>query len=233
MSTDERTSPRIDHADGAPTAVERGGRALSSDTSVPAIVATIALVIFAVFIGVYGPRIGNRQQLPGGTTLLELASALGGKHANESVAALQLFRDEPKGREAVEDDLRTILGRDCPLPSLEGDRISWLRATRIRVPGATGAQVFLRVGAKAESDYASLFILDDEDRFTVFDPFGRPLAMPEGEVFSVGLPGETPASVMHIFRAGGTVYGVYAARRETTDALVAATQSALAGRTRP
>jgi hypothetical protein len=29
------------------------------------------------------------------------------------------------------------------------------------------------------------------------------------------------------------VYGVYAARRETTDALVAATQSALAGRTRP
>lgn len=225
--------PRSQIGAGGPSVPKAGQQRRSSDASVPAIVATVALVIFSIFIGVYGPRIGNRQQMPGGTTLLELGSALGSRHANEVVGAIQLFRDEPTRRESVERDVRAILGRPCPLPALEGATVAWLRATAIRGPGAGGAQVFLRMGSGPDSDYASIFLLDDEDRFTVFDGYGRPLAMPEGEVFTVTLAGESTDSVLHLFRAGSIVCGVQASRRETSDLLVAGMQSAFAAAARP
>jgi hypothetical protein len=225
---DSHTTSQREAGARTPPSAEKHERRRSSDASVPAIVATVALVVFAIFIGVYGPRIGNRQQMPGGTTLLELASALGSRHANEVVGALQLFRDEPIGRDAVLRDMRAILGQVVGLPELAESDVAWLRATSIRGPGAGGAQVFLRLGTGFSAEYASIFLLIDEDRFTVFDGYGRPLAMPEGEVFAIPLSGDSADALLYLFRTGDIICGVQASRVETSDLLVARMQSSLA-----
>lgn len=196
-----------------------------SDASVPAIVATVALVIFSVFIGVYGPRLGNRQQMPGGTTLVELAGALSAKHSSEALGTIELLRDEPRAAGEIEREASDLLGRPIALPELEGRAVSWLRITRLRVPGAAGVQVLLRIGPRFNADFASIFILRDEDRFTVFDAYGRPRAMPEGEMFSVGVSGEASGSVIHLFRTGELVYGAESTSREIADELIAELQS--------
>jgi len=196
----------------------------SSDASVPAIVATVALVIFSIFIGVYGPRLGNRQQMPGGTTLVELAGALSAKHSTEALGTIELLRDEPREAAAIEREATELLAQAIELPELPGRSASWLRLTRIRVPGAAGVQMLLRIGPRFNADFASVFILRDEDRFTVFDAYGRPRAMPEGEMFSVGVTGEASGSVVHIFRAGDLVYGTESTNREVADELIAELQ---------
>lgn len=197
----------------------------SGDTSVPAIVATVALVVFSVFIGVYGPRLGNRQQVPGGTTLVELAGALSARHSSEALGTIELLRDEPADPDAIRREASLLLGRSIELPTLPGRSVTWLRLTRVRVPGAAGVQVLFRIGPRFNADFASLFILRDEDRFTVFDEYGRPRAMPEGEMFSVGVSGEAAGSVVHIFRAGDLVYGAESTDREVADELIASLQS--------
>lgn len=204
-------------------------RRRSSDTSVPAIVATVALVVFSIFIGVYGPRLGNRQQVPGGTTLVELASALSARHSAEALGTIELLRDEPANPETIRREASALLGRRIELPSLSNRSLTWLRLTRVRVPGAAGVQVLLRTGPRFNAEFASLFILRDEDRFTVFDAYGRPRALPEGEMFSVGVSGESSGSVVHIFRSGDLVYGAEATDREVADELIAALQSIAAG----
>lgn len=224
------TDPAKDRARGGPSAASideshEDGRRRSSDTSVPAIVATVALVVFSVFIGVYGPRLGNRQQVPGGTTLIELASALSARHSAEALGTIELLRDEPANPDTIRREASALLGRQIELPSLSGRSITWLRLTRVRVPGAAGIQVLFRTGPRFNAEFASLFILRDEDRFTVFDAYGRPQALPEGEMFSVGVSGESAGSVVHIFRAGDLVFGAEATDREVADELIAALQS--------
>jgi hypothetical protein len=212
-------------AAASPTASEsRDEHPRPSDASVPAIVATVALVIFSIFIGVYGPRLGNRQQMPGGTTLVELAGALSAKHSTEALGTIELLRDEPREAAAIEREAAELLGQAIELPELPSRSVSWLRLTRIRVPGAAGVQVLLRIGPRFNADFASVFILRDEDRFTVFDAYGRPRAMPEGEMFSVGVSGEASGSVVHIFRAGDLVYGTESTNREVADELIAELQ---------
>lgn len=200
-------------------------RRRASDTSVPAIVATVALVIFSIFIGVYGPRLGNRQQVPGGTTLVELASALSARHSAEAIGTIELLRDDPVNPDTLRREAGTLLGRSIELPRLQARSITWLRLTRVRVPGAAGVQMLLRVGPRFNAEYASVFILRDEDRFTVFDAYGRPRALPEGEMFSVGVSADAAGSVVHIFRAGNLVYGCESTDREVADELVAEMQS--------
>lgn len=200
----------------------------SSDASVPAIVATVALVVFSVFIGVYGPRLGNRQQMPGGTTLVELAGFLSAKHTNEAIGTIELLRDEPADAATIMREAADVLGRPVTLPVLRGRNITWLRLARVRAPGGAGIQVLLRIGPRVNADYASIFILRDEDRFTVFDAYGRPRAMPEGEMFSVGVSGEFPGAVVHLFRADDLVYGVESSDRDAADELIAEMQSIVA-----
>lgn len=217
--------PSMKEDGGQSDGSERSAVRSSSDASVPAIVATLALVAFSVFIGVYGPRLGNRQQLPGGTTLVELASFLRSKHATETIGTIELLRDEPAEVAALERDLAEILGRKISLPDVEGRSVTWLRIARVRAPGATGAQVLFRVGPRANAEFASLFILRDEDRFTTFDSFGRPRAMPEGEMFSVEISSDAPNTVLHLFRSGSLVYGVESGNREIADQVAAELQS--------
>lgn len=205
-----------------PREAERNPQRRSGDTSVPAIVATVALVGFSVFIGLYGPRLGNRQQLPGGTTVLELASALVSRHGSAVVESVQLVRVGTGDAEAVALEASRILDREVALPEPAGVDIDWLRATRLRVPGAAGVHAFASVGPRINLDFVSVFILIDEDRFTVFDRFGRPSPLPEGEMFSVGVPGSTPDAVLHVFRVRGVVFAVQSSNRAVADELVGA-----------
>lgn len=212
-SAAERAEPRPPH----PTR--------SADASVPAIVATVALVVFSIFIGVYGPRLGNRQQVPGGTTLVELAGALSAKHSQEALGTIELLRDDPADVAMLERDASSLLGIPVTLPKLPGRGVTWLRMTRIRVPGAAGVQILLRIGPRFNADFASIFILRDEDRFTVFDTHGRPRALPEGEMFSVAVAGEVSGSVVNVFRADDIVYSVQSTDREIAGELIAGLQS--------
>jgi len=207
-----------------PREAESNPRRRSGDTSVPAIVATVALVGFSVFIGLYGPRLGNRQQLPGGTTVLELASALVSRHGSAVVESVQFVRMGAGNPEAVALEASRILDREVMLPGFAGVGIDWLRATRLRVPGAGGVHAFGSVGPPLNLDFVSLFMLVDEDRFTVFDRFGRPSALPEGEMFSVGVPGSTPDAVLHVFRVGDTIFAVQSSNRAVADELAAAVE---------
>lgn len=202
----------------------------SPDASVPAIVATVALVVFSIFIGVYGPRLGNRQQVPGGTTLAELAGALSAKHSQEALGTIELLRDDPSDVAVLERDASNVLGVSVTLPTLPGRSVTWLRMTRIRVPGAAGVQVLLRIGPRFNADFASIFILRDEDRFTVFDSHGRPRALPEGEMFSVAVAGEVSGSVVNVFRTEDLVYSVQSGDREVAAELIAGLQSIAAAR---
>lgn len=207
---------------------ERESLRRSADASVPAIVATVALVVLSVFIGVYGPRLGNRQQLPGGTTLVELASYLSARHATETFSTIDLLRSADTDDAAIAGDASVLLGRRVELPEIAGRNISWLRVSRLRAPGGSGVQLLARVGRRANADYASIFVIRDEDRFTVFDAFGRPRAMPEGETFSVGVNADAGATVVHVFRTGDLVYAVESADRGLADEIVAALQTVAA-----
>jgi hypothetical protein len=220
--TDESTH---DATDGASPDAVGDSRPRSNEASVPAIVATVALVVFSVFIGVYGPRLGNRQQMPGGTTLVELSSFLSAKHSAEATGTIELLRDDPTDAATLARDAGEVLGRPVTLPSVRGRSIVWLRLARLRAPGASGVQILMRIGPRVNADYASIFILRDEDRFTVFDAYGRPRAMPEGETFSVGVSGEMPSSVVHLFLAGDLVYGVDSSDREVADEVIAELQT--------
>ncbi|MFM1824259.1 MAG: hypothetical protein RI967_2525 [Planctomycetota bacterium] len=201
----------------------------SRDTSGPAIVATIALVAFSVFIGVYGPRLGNRQQLPAGTTLAELAQAVAARHAARVVQAIHVG----PGSNATRDEIDALLGEALRAPAgLPEDAalpVRWFGAERVRLPGASGVQAFGRVRLDARTaDTVSLFALRDEDRFFVFDGHGRPQRLPEGEVFSLAVPSDAANGVIHLYRDGDAVFAIESATAEVADLVLVALQEARA-----
>ena len=227
MSDDVRqdTLDQSERAAARPRAPAPADGRRSADASVPAIVATVALVVFSVFIGVYGPRLGNRQQVPGGTTLVELAGTLSARHTQEALGTIELLRDEPGDVGAIEREATELLGVSVTLPKLPGRNTAWLRMTRVRTSGGTGVQVLMRIGPRFNAEFASIFILRDEDRFTVFDAHGRPLALPEGEMFSVAVAGELSGSVVNIFRADDLVFAAQSNNPEIAGELIAELQS--------
>jgi len=234
--------------------------AVTRQTSAPAIAATVALVMFSVFIGLYGPRLGNRQQLPGGTTLVELAAAIEPRHAQRVIGVLQegtegiaLLR-RARGSDALAKDARVeleqrrqraeeaigrILNDPIALPVPADARVLWAEPERVRLPGAGGALVSCMVLPDARNRalerYATILLLKDEDRFTVFDSYGRPRPLPEGEVFSVvgrteGDPQVTDLGDggVQVVRCGATVIAVQASDATLTTELIALLEESLA-----
>ncbi len=215
-------------------------------TSLPAVGATVALVLFSIFIGTYGPRLGNRQQLPAGITLVELADAIEPRHAQRAFDARQLGRDSAsrflRGESSAEADLEQaelreqfsreaseMVGNRVELPRLANARVRWIEVDRVRLPGASGAMLFCAISPKrgqaAAESFASILVLEDEDRFTVFDRYSRPQPMPEGEVFSVMVRESTdgamaPAAVL-MLRIGRLMYAVQADGVDLAQTIVA------------
>ena len=154
------------------------------ETSGPAIAATAALVLFSVFIGVFGPRIGNRQQSPSGVTLIELAEAVVARSQPHIVDA-RVARKDAMTEQEFDLRLDEITGSGVALPSLEALNLEPTSVQRVRLPGASGGFAVLRGRRGGAEALVTVALLEDEDRFTVYDRYGRPIPLPEGEVFSV------------------------------------------------
>jgi hypothetical protein len=215
---------RTDDADDADTATDRDDgpepRRPTLDTSAPAIAATIALVAFSIFIGVVGPRLGNRQQLPPGTTLVELADAMTVRHSESVVGAIHSTDEPPFERAEIEREFARFLGREVAVPDLrlglEPLRFQWAGIRGIRLPGARGACAFGRFRGDSGPDFLSVAVLRDEGNFIVFDPHGRPIPLPEGEMFSVSVEGREFGSTVLAYREGDLVFALQA---DSADAL--------------
>jgi hypothetical protein len=203
------------------------------DASGPAIAATAALVLFSVFIGVFGPRIGNRQQSPAGVTLVELAEAVVSRsqpHFDEA----RMLRIDGMSEQDFVDRFEQITEFGVALPSLEALEVEPTTVQRVLMPGGRGGFVVLR-GLRDPlvagiPRVASVAVLEDEDRFTVYDRYGRPIAMPEGEVFSVEDRLSDRPGTVEVYRDGDHVVAVHAQSREFARRIVAALQQAAARR---
>lgn len=200
------------------------------DTSGPAIAATAALVLFSVFIGVFGPRIGNRQQVPLGVTLVELAEAVVSRSQPQFVVARS-----PSATEMTEQDfeaqLDDLTGNGVALPSLEALRLAAVSVQRVRLPGGRGGLAVLRSTDPREPRLAAVAVIEDEGMVTVYDRFSRPVVMPKGEVFSITDSNSDPPSVVEVYREGEFIVAVHAMSREFARELISAMQVAGAART--
>lgn len=195
------------------------------DTSGPAIAATAALVLFSVFIGVFGPRIGNRQQIPVGVTLVELAEAV--------VSRSQQHFDSSNNSGLSEQDFASridgMTGSGVALPSLEAYKLEATMVQPVRLPGGRGGMAMLRSTRPRSLQIAAVAIIEDEDRLTVFDRYSRPIAMPQGEIFTV-LSGSERRGVIEIYREGEFVVAVRATSPEFAREIISAMQVAAAER---
>lgn len=199
------------------------------ETSGPAIAATAALVLFSVFIGVFGPRIGNRQQSPSGVTLIELAEAVVARSQPHIVDA-RVARKDAMTEQEFDLRLDEITGSGVALPSLEALNLEPTSVQRVRLPGASGGFAVLRGRRGGAEALVTVALLEDEDRFTVYDRYGRPIPLPEGEVFSVEDRMSSPPGTVEVYLDGGYVYAVYAKSLELARETVAALQTAAAKR---
>jgi hypothetical protein len=202
------------------------------DTSGPAIAAVAALVLFSVFIGVFGPRVGNRQQSPAGVTLIELAEAVVSRsqpHFNASRAS----RGDELTTEDFELRVDQIMENGVAIPSLAELRLVPMAVQRVKLPGGRGGLIVLRGagGGRSRDMLCAVAVVEDEDRYTVYDRYGRPLALPEGEVFSIedhiGLSG----GITEVCRDGRLVFAVHAPDQELAREILSAWQAASARRT--
>lgn len=239
---DGREGPRGDRAPGAPPApmVEPEARRTAAaaaphrrpEVSGPAVAATVALVLFSVFIGVFGPRLGNRQQLPAGTTLSELADAVSARHAQRVVQAVHVGAEPAFGRDEIARELEEVLGTAVAVPDVAGAEFRWIGTDRVRLPGGSGVLAFLEAQRRGQRLFASVIVLRDEDRYTVFDAFGRPQPLPTGELFSVDMPGGTdsgdPNGLVQIYRDGDLVFAVQSTSPELAAELAARFRAAAA-----
>lgn len=201
----------------------------------PAVAATVALVLFSVFIGVFGPRLGNRQQLPAGTTLTELADAVSARHAQRVVQAFHIGAEPAFARHEIARELEEVLGTAVAVPAVpdEGPApIRWIGTDRVRLPGGSGVLAFLEAQRAGRRLFASVIVLRDEDRYTVFDSFGRPRPMPTGELFSVPMPGGAdtgdPEGLVQIYREGDLVFAVQSTSPELAAEIAARFRAAAA-----
>ncbi len=218
-----------------PSVAADSGRPISGhrDASGPAIAATAALVLFSVFIGVFGPRIGNRAQAPAGVTLVELAEAVVSRsqpHFDEA----RMLRIEGMSEQDFVDRFEQITDYGVALPSLEALEVEPTTVQRVLMPGGRGGFVVLR-GLRdpllaGVPRVASVAVLEDEDRFTVYDRYGRPIALPEGEVFSVEDRLSDRPGTVEVYRDGDHVVAVHAQSQEFARKIVAALQQAAARR---
>ncbi len=230
MTRDESELPQPEPTEGAsleasaPAPAPTPAIRARKETSGSAIAATVALVLFSVFIGVFGPRIGNRQQSPSGVTLIEFAEAVVSR-------TQQGFIDLDMGNAVsrmTEEEFALKLDRiteyGVALPSLAKLRLEATSVQRVRLPGGSGGLAILR--RDDGGAVAALAVVLDEDRFLVYDRYGRPIPLPEGEQFAIGDgvghgAGATQGTV-EVYREGGFVIAVYARKHELARELVGA-----------
>lgn len=207
---------------------EKPARRAGLDASIPAIVATIALVVFSVFIGVLGPRIGNRQAAAPGTTLLYLAQAFSGRLDERALADLAVAGNAPLARGNIEERLREILGQNVALPASSGWAFRCFSVNETRFAGVSGAILTGRAASSTFGNLAGVAILKHEQRLIVYDQYSRPIPMPEGEVFVVELSQRLSEAIVLMYRERDLVFVVQANSERVADEIVSAMRLATA-----
>jgi len=210
-----------------------GATSVRRETSGPAIAAVAALVLFSVFIGVFGPRVGNRQQSPAGVTLIEFAEAMVSR-SQPHFNTLRFSREDDLTPEDFEQRVDQILAHGVAVPALEPLRLVPAAVQRVRLPGGSGGLFVLRGAGRGvpRDTVCSVAVVEDEDRFTVFDRYGRPLALPSGEIFSIQDHSSADGGTTEVYRDGAHVFAVHAPTQELAREIVAAWQEAAAQRER-
>ena len=221
-SDDSASTPVVEHG------IKKPARRRGLDVSVPAIVATIALVVFSVFIGVLGPRIGNRQAAAPGTTLLYVAQAFSGRLDERALADFGVTGNARMERGPIEDALREILGQNVALPSSSDWAFRCISVNAGRFAGVSGAILAGRAGTSTFGNLAGIAILKHEQRFIVYDQHSRPIPMPEGEVFVVELSQRQSDAVALIYREDDLVFAVQASSERVAEEIVSALRFATA-----
>jgi hypothetical protein len=151
------------------------------------VAASLALVAFAVLFGIYGPRVVDRSNPPVGIPVWDLAQAVQDRHRERVRLA------ETSGERGYEGDsiaaAAEILGKPVEVPDLSGIGFEPYAPRAISLPG--GARALLLLYARPQRihrSFLSIAILPDKEQFLVYSPFGKPLVLPVGELFSVDPP---------------------------------------------
>lgn len=177
----------------------------TKDISALALVATFAVVVFSIFLGVFGPRIGNRPGFTVGVPLGELATAVESRHGERFVNAMHAAPRNSLSVEEAQSKLSAIVSADARVPELEkGSR--WVSVDSVSLPGGRAAVLFAQVRVNGDTRYITTCVFEDEDRFTVFDPFGRPISLPDGEVFVVEPTSDRGGTTIVAWRGGALVW---------------------------
>lgn len=181
-----------------------------------AVAGTAIAVSFAVCVGLWGPRLGDRAPLDGGVPLGGAVAALGRMH-REAELALALERDLDWRRE-VEETLGWPPPRDLADPELAGWRAEAVLRRRVPAFAGGGEAVTIRFAIGGEGEphrRASLSFLADSGRISVFDRFGRLRPLRDGQTISIE-PAETPESLaVRLWGDGPVVGAVQADELET------------------
>ncbi len=193
-----------------------------------AIAATVAIVVFSIFLGVFGPRIGNRPGNSVGVSLNELALAVESRHGERLVNAIHAPPRDAVPMEAAQAIVETALHKTVALPALGTDG-RWVGGNAVQLPGGRAAVLFAQYEGGRHGEYVTICIFNDEDRFTVFDPFGRPIGLPDGETFVIEPPSDFGGTTVVIWREGSLVWVLAGADHPILETLKSTLQARVRG----
>ena len=193
-----------------------------------AIAATVAVVVFSIFLGVFGPRIGNRPGISVGVSLSDLALAVESRHGERLVNTIHAPPHDPLPIETVQAIVENALHRTVELPALGTDG-HWVGGNAVQLPGGRAAVLFAQYEGGRYGEYVTICIFNDEDRFTVFDPFGRPIGLPDGEAFVIEPPSDFGGTTVVIWREDSLVWVIAGAEHPILETLRSTLQARVHG----
>jgi hypothetical protein len=181
-----------------------------------AVAGTAIAVAFAVCVGLWGPRLGDRAPLDGGVPLGGAVAALGRMHREVELApTLGLDLD---WRREIEETIGWAPPHHLADPELAGWRAEAVLRRRVPAFAGGGEAVTVRFARGGEGEprrRASLSFLADRGRIAAFDRFGRLRPLGDGQTISID-PSETPESLaVRLWGEGPVVAAVQADEIET------------------
>jgi hypothetical protein len=178
--------------------------------------ASLALVAFAIFFGVYGPRVGDRITPPLGIPAWDLGEAAAERFHERRNDAVH---GEGAGQTSIVDaerDVRALLGASVRLPDLVADGWTVHVPKSVAVPGsARSVAVNFSRSLLGGVERLSLLLVPDKEQYVVFSPFGRPLFLPPWEAYPIEFPQDSIDDAVALLWSDGSVIRVLVARSES------------------
>lgn len=177
--------------------------------------ASLALVAFAIFFGIYGPRVGDRITAPLGIPAWDLGEAAAERFHERRNDAVHGAGAEKTTITDAERDAAALLGSSVRLPDLVADGWTVHAPKPVAVPGsARSVAVTFSRSLVGGVERVSLILVPDNEQYVVFSPFGRPLFLPPWEAYPIELPQDTIESAVALLWSDGSVVRVLVAGSE-------------------